>query len=115
MPHILTIAYVKQNPTRKTKVKESTGRLPDLQDRDRAFITRSKRDSKCSTLPEPPVRVNSSESISLSSITINRNAVAISRAQLQRGDAVHLASFTRVSYATSPTMGDRSKGLTNVT
>lgn len=94
-------------------MKESTGRGPDLQDTERALIIRSNRlkDGLSSASPWPTDGIISNRRRS-SSVTTKRKAVAMSRAQLQRGEAVHLESFTIVSYAISLTIGDLSNGST---
>lgn len=93
-------------------MKESTGRGPDLQDTERALIIRSNRlkDGLSSAPPWPTDEIVSNRR--RSSVTTKRKAVAMSRAQLQRGGAVHLESFTIVSYAISLTIGDLSNGST---
>lgn len=105
-----------ENFTGKINENESTGRGPDLQDMVKPLTRRSKRPSagvpSCS-----PSRIdgNKFHKILDSSVAVSRKAVAISRDQLHRGSIVHLESFTNVSKAASPTIGDRRKGLTNLT
>lgn len=77
---------------------------------------RSKRPSDGALLSSSsPIDGNNAHKTLLSSVAISRKAVAISRDQLHRGSIVHFESFTNVSKAASPIIGDRSKGLTNLT
>lgn len=84
--------------TGKTKLKESTGRGPYLQAIDNPFLTRSKRlkDGLSLSSPSPTVGINSQTTL-ISSVAITRNAVAISSAQLHKGEAEHFESCTIVS------------------
>lgn len=88
----------KEKLTGNTKVNESTGRGPDLQDKDNPLIILSKRPMDGLSLASPsPVAGIRSSKISTSSVTITRKAVAMSMAQLQSGGAVQRESFTKLS------------------
>lgn len=84
--------------TGKTKVNESTGRGPDLQETDNPFMTRSNRLRDGLPFSSPSASEGIESQITLtSSVAITRNAVAISRDQLHRGGATHFESCTMVS------------------
>lgn len=83
--------------TGNTKVKESTGRGPDLHDTVKPFTILSKRHKDSLFFAASPTEGIRSESTWTSSVTMRRKAVAMSSAQLHRGIAVHLESFTRAS------------------
>lgn len=97
-------------------MNESTGRGPDLQEIDKPLTKRSKRPKD--TAPFSSASLTGGKNFHMiltSSVAISLKAVAISSAQLQRGSTVHFDSFTRVSKASLPTIGERSKGLTSLT
>jgi hypothetical protein len=68
--------------TGNTKVKESTGRGPGLQDTDKPLIILSKRPKEGLSLasPSPAIGIRSKKTLT-SLVTIRRRAVAMSRAQ----------------------------------